>query len=32
MYKVFFSWEAQEDLNDIMEDCDCKKAKFVQNN
>lgn len=27
MYKVFFSWEAQEDLNDIMEDYDLKKYK-----
>lgn len=27
MYKVFFSWEAQEDLNDIMDDYDRKKTK-----
>ena len=27
MYKVFFSWEAQEDLNDIMDDYDSKKPK-----
>lgn len=27
MYKVFFSWEAQEDLNDIMDDYDSKKLK-----
>jgi len=27
MYKVFFSWEAQADLNDIMDDYDSKKPK-----
>lgn len=27
MYNVFFSWEAQEDLNDIMDDYDSKKLK-----
>lgn len=27
MYKVFFSWAAQEDLNDIMDDYDSKKPK-----
>ena len=27
MYKVFLSWEAQEDLNDIMDDYDRKKYK-----
>jgi len=27
MYKVFFSWDAQADLNDIMDDYDTKKHK-----
>jgi len=27
MYKVFFSWDAQADLNDIIDDYDSKKHK-----
>ena len=27
MYSLFFSWEAQEDLNDIMDYYDTKKTK-----